>query len=160
MGHKKDAHFDEKKANEKGISGDGSDLQPQDPPRKNLNVNTEPSQSSKPEKTSSGRGMSATRKKNYDPDVFFKVNGKLYQKLGKIGSGGSSEVHKVIASDCTIYALKSIKLTGRDYTTADGFCQEIKYLNKLKGERNIIQLIDYEVPTLIQNMVFGFFLSL
>lgn len=24
------------------------------------------------------------RKKNYDPNVFFKVNGKLYQKLGKI----------------------------------------------------------------------------
>lgn len=82
MGHKKDAHFDEKMAKEKGISSDGSDLQPYDPPRKNLNVNTEPSQSSKPVKTSSGRGMSATRKKNYDPDVFFKVNGKLYQKLG------------------------------------------------------------------------------
>ncbi|RWR90161.1 putative serine/threonine-protein kinase mps1 isoform X1 [Cinnamomum micranthum f. kanehirae] len=157
VGHKKDAHFDEKMAKEKGISGDGSDLQPHDPPRKNLNVNTEPSQSSKPEKTSSGRGMSAARKKNYDPDVFFKVNGKLYQKLGKIGSGGSSEVHKVIASDCTIYALKSIKLKGRDYTTAYGFCQEIKYLNKLKGERNIIQLIDYEVTdkTILEEVMNG-----
>eukprot|EP00268_Persea_americana_P064824 TRINITY_DN8578_c0_g3_i3.p1 TRINITY_DN8578_c0_g3~~TRINITY_DN8578_c0_g3_i3.p1 ORF type:complete len:277 (+),score=46.91 TRINITY_DN8578_c0_g3_i3:656-1486(+) len=101
--------------------------------------------------------MSATRKKNYDPDVFFKVNGKLYQKLGKIGSGGSSEVHKVIASDCTIYALKSIKLKGRDYTTAYGFCQEIKYLNKLKGERNIIQLIDYEVTdkTMLEEVMNG-----
>lgn len=123
-----------------------------------MNVNIEPSQSSKLEKISSGKGMFATRKKNYDPDVFYKVNGKLYQKLGKICNGGSSEVHKVIASDCTIYAFKSIKLKGRDYTIAYGFCQEIKYLNKLKGERNIIQLIDYEVPTLIQNMVFGCFL--
>uniref|UniRef100_A0A0E0D5D0 Protein kinase domain-containing protein n=1 Tax=Oryza meridionalis TaxID=40149 RepID=A0A0E0D5D0_9ORYZ len=85
------------------------------------------------------------RKKNYDPDVFFKVNGKLYQKLGKIGSGGSSEVHKVISAECTIYALKKIKLKGRDYPTAYGFCQEIEYLNKLKGKSNIIQLIDYEV---------------
>ncbi|OAY81623.1 dual specificity protein kinase Ttk isoform X2 [Ananas comosus] len=87
----------------------------------------------------------APRRKKFDPDVFFKVNGKLYQKLGKIGSGGSSEVHKVISSDCMIYALKKIKLKGRDYPTAYGFCQEIEYLNKLKGKSNIIQLIDYEV---------------
>uniref|UniRef100_A0A0D3D1E9 Protein kinase domain-containing protein n=1 Tax=Brassica oleracea var. oleracea TaxID=109376 RepID=A0A0D3D1E9_BRAOL len=63
----------------------------------------------------------------------------------QIGSGGSSEVHKVISSDCTIYALKKIKLKGRDYATAYGFCQEIGYLKKLKGKTNIIQLIDYEV---------------
>lgn len=92
------------------------------------------------------KGEKERHKKNYDPNVFFKVNGKLYQKLGKIGSGGSSEVHKVISSDCTIYALKKIKLRGRDYPTAYGFCQEIEYLNKLKGKSNIIQLIDYEVP--------------
>ncbi|ONK75199.1 uncharacterized protein A4U43_C03F14390 [Asparagus officinalis] len=113
------------------------------------NVDVEPSQSSKVEK--------APRKKKYDPDVFFKVNGKLYQKLGKIGSGGSSEVHKVITSDCTIYALKKIKLKGRDYPTAYGFCQEIEYLNKLKGKGNIIQLIDHEVTdkTLLQEVING-----
>lgn len=92
------------------------------------------------------KGEKERHKKNYDPNVFFKVNGKLYQKLGKIGSGGSSEVHKVISSDCIIYALKKIKLRGRDYPTAYGFCQEIEYLNKLKGKSNIIQMIDYEVP--------------
>ncbi|CAN6292194.1 unnamed protein product [Urochloa humidicola] len=91
------------------------------------------------------KGEKERHKKSYDPNVFFKVNGKLYQKLGKIGSGGSSEVHKVISSDCMIYALKKIKLRGRDYPTAYGFCQEIEYLNKLKGKINIIQLIDYEV---------------
>ncbi|KAG0547979.1 hypothetical protein BDA96_01G127600 [Sorghum bicolor] len=91
------------------------------------------------------KGQKERHKKNYDPNVFFKVNGKLYQKLGKIGSGGSSEVHKVISSDCIIYALKKIKLRGRDYPTAYGFCQEIEYLNKLKGKSNIIQMIDYEV---------------
>nr|AMY62112.1 monopolar spindle 1 [Araucaria angustifolia] len=88
-------------------------------------------------------GMS--RKKYYDPDAFFRVNNKIYQKLGKIGSGGSSEVHKVISSDCTIYALKKIKLKGRDYSTAYGFCQEIDYLTRLRGKNYIIQLIDYEV---------------
>ncbi|OEL14494.1 Serine/threonine-protein kinase mph1 [Dichanthelium oligosanthes] len=91
------------------------------------------------------KGEKERHRKNYDPNVFFKVNGKLYQKLGKIGSGGSSEVHKVISSDCIIYALKKIKLRGRDYPTAYGFCQEIEYLNNLKGKSNIIQLIDYEV---------------
>ncbi|KAI4320512.1 hypothetical protein MLD38_033984 [Melastoma candidum] len=99
----------------------------------------------KDENATNRTGTSVPRKRNYDPDLFFKVNGKLYQKLGKIGSGGSSEVHKVISSDCTIYALKKIKLKGRDYATAYGFCQEIEYLNKLKGKNNIIQLIDYEV---------------
>ncbi|KAF7052234.1 hypothetical protein CFC21_060354 [Triticum aestivum] len=90
------------------------------------------------------RDQKERRKKGYDPEHFFKVNGKLYQKLGKIGSGGSSEVHKVISMERAIYALKKIKLKGRDYPTAYGFFQEIGYLNKLKGKSNIIQLIDYE----------------
>ncbi|KAG1334668.1 serine/threonine-protein kinase MPS1 [Cocos nucifera] len=134
-----------------GPSGDANCLQSQVPPINNPSSNMDlgPSQSSKVEK--------APRKKKYDPDVFFKVNGKLYQKLGKIGSGGSSEVHKVISSDCIIYALKKIKLKGRDYPTACGFCQEIEYLNRLKGKNNIIQLIDYEVTdkTLLQEAVNG-----
>uniref|UniRef100_A0ACD6A453 Uncharacterized protein n=1 Tax=Avena sativa TaxID=4498 RepID=A0ACD6A453_AVESA len=96
--------------------------------------------------TSQASGIQKERRKNnYDPNLFIKVNGKLYQKLGKIGSGGSSEVHKVISKECAIYALKKIKLKGRDYPTAYGFCQEIEYLNNLKGKSNIIQLIDYEV---------------
>ncbi|XP_073063215.1 serine/threonine-protein kinase MPS1-like isoform X1 [Primulina eburnea] len=105
----------------------------------------------------SSKAASTTRKKGYDPDLFFKVNGKLYQRLGKIGSGGSSEVHKVISSECRIYALKRIKLKGRDYATACGFCQEIEYLNRLKGRNNIIQLIDYEVTdkTLLQEVMNG-----
>ncbi|KAK7301310.1 hypothetical protein RJT34_12171 [Clitoria ternatea] len=101
--------------------------------------------SERQEKAENCKGPSGARKRTYDPDLFFKVNGKLYQRLGKIGSGGSSEVHKVISSDCTIYALKKIKLKGRDYATAYGFCQEIEYLNRLKGKNNIIQLIDYEI---------------
>lgn len=109
------------------------------------NMKLESSKSEKQEKSVGSKAASSFRKKGYDPDTFFKVNGKLYQRLGKIGSGGSSEVHKVIASDCSIYALKKIKLKGRDYATAYGFCQEIEYLKRLKGKNNIIQLIDYEV---------------
>jgi len=76
---------------------------------------------------------------------FVYVNGIRYQKLGKIGKGGSSEVFKVIATDCSIYALKRINLKGRDWSTAQEFYQEIKYLKALRGKRHIIQLIDSEV---------------
>lgn len=132
----------------KGSTGDVINLQPQAPIAKSSSdIKLEISKSEKQEKVASGKGSSAPRRKNYDPEMFFKVNGKFYQKLGKIGSGGSSEVHKVISSDCTIHALKKIKLKGRDYGTAYGFCQEIEYLNKLKGKNNIIQLVDYEVLT-------------
>ncbi|CAI9114636.1 OLC1v1015405C3 [Oldenlandia corymbosa var. corymbosa] len=124
---------------------------------KAVDVKMESNKSGKQGKTVGGKAASVSRKKTYDSDLFFKVNGKLYQRLGKIGSGGSSEVHKVISSDCTIYALKKIKLKGRDYATAYGFCQEIEYLNKLKGKRNIIQLIDFEVTdrALLQEVIKG-----
>ncbi|XP_026388283.1 probable serine/threonine-protein kinase mps1 isoform X2 [Papaver somniferum] len=136
---------------EKVSSADITDVQSQAPQTKSSYSDARPESSNpdKPSKSLSGKGSSAPRKKGYNPDVFFKVNGTLYQKLGKIGSGGSSEVHKVITSDCTIYALKKIKLKGRDYSTAFGFCQEIEYLNKLKGRKNIIQLIDYEMTEYI-----------
>ncbi|XP_012451575.1 serine/threonine-protein kinase MPS1 isoform X3 [Gossypium raimondii] len=128
-------------------AGDVTNIQSQAPPPKDLtlDVKLDPLKEEKQRKAASNKGASAPRKRNYDPDLFFKVNGKLYQRLGKIGSGGSSEVHKVISSDCAIYALKKIKLKGRDYATAYGFCQEIEYLNRLKGNNSIIQLIDYEV---------------
>ncbi|XP_044510704.1 serine/threonine-protein kinase MPS1-like isoform X2 [Mangifera indica] len=138
---------DDKSMEGRQLEGHFTGVQSQAPLSKSLSsdVKLETSKLEKQEKPTSGKGVSAPRKRNYDPDLFFKVNGKLYQRLGKIGSGGSSEVHKVISSDCTIYALKKIKLKGRDYATAYGFCQEIEYLNKLKGKKNIIQLIDYEV---------------
>ncbi|XP_057795838.1 serine/threonine-protein kinase MPS1 isoform X2 [Salvia miltiorrhiza] len=132
-----------------------SQLPPPDVPPSDMKL--ENSKSEKLERGATGKATSTSRKKGYDPDLFFKVNGKLYQRLGKIGSGGSSEVHKVISSDCTIYALKKIKLKGRDYATAFGFCQEIEYLNKLRGKNNIIQLVDYEVTdkTLLKEVMHG-----
>ncbi|KAI7753174.1 hypothetical protein M8C21_020279 [Ambrosia artemisiifolia] len=126
------------------FSGDITDIQSQAPIAEDQFSNVK-MESHKPERKKKADASKSTSKRNYDPDLFFKVNGKLYQRLGKIGSGGSSEVHKVISQDCTIYALKKIKLKGRDYATAYGFCQEIEYLNKLKGKDHIIQLIDYEV---------------
>ncbi|KAM0893620.1 hypothetical protein ACQ4PT_024982 [Festuca glaucescens] len=129
-------------AMDKAASGNGNCLPSQG---QGLSANDQ-SMSARDGGTSQASGSQKERRKNnYDPNLFIKVNGKLYQKLGKIGSGGSSEVHKVISKECAIYALKKIKLRGRDYPTAYGFCQEIEYLNNLKGKSNIIQLIDYEV---------------
>lgn len=142
--------LDDRAAQGKRLAADVINIQSQVPSSKSISsdMKDEPSKLDKQDKTVSGKGASVPRKRSYDPDLFFKVNGKLYQRLGKIGSGGSSEVHKVISSDCTIYALKKIKLRGRDHATAYGFCQEIEYLNRLKGKHNIIQLIDYEVHSL------------
>ncbi len=44
-----------------------------------------------------------------------------------------------------IYALKRIRLTGRDHEAAAGFIDEITLLQRLRGHSNIIQLIDAEV---------------
>ncbi|KAJ4848200.1 Dual-specificity kinase, spindle pole body (SPB) duplication and spindle checkpoint function [Turnera subulata] len=152
------SNVDNKSIKARVLRNDGADPH-QASLSKNLSsdVNLETSKPERDEKVATGKSSSGPRKKSYDPDLFFKVNGKLYQRLGKIGSGGSSEVHKVISSDCTIYALKKIKLKGRDYATAFGFCQEIEYLNKLKGKDNIIQLIDYEVTdkTLLREVMNG-----
>ncbi|XP_063950870.1 serine/threonine-protein kinase MPS1 isoform X1 [Daucus carota subsp. sativus] len=157
---KDDLPPDNKVNKEKACVGDVTDVQCQAPLSKYQSSDVKFG-SSKPEiqgKVAKSKAAATTRKKSYDPEQFFKVNGKLYQRLGKIGSGGSSEVYKVISSDCKIYALKRIKLKGRDYATAYGFCQEIGYLNKLKGKNHIIQLIDYEVTdkALLQEVTQGY----
>ncbi|KAL0314271.1 UNVERIFIED_CONTAM: Serine/threonine-protein kinase MPS1 [Sesamum angustifolium] len=108
------------------VKGNVTDIKSQPPSAKapHSDVKLENSKSEKQERGASGKATSTSRKKGYDPDLFFKVNGKLYQRLGKI---------------------------------AYGFCQEIEYLNRLRGKNNIIQLVDYEVTdkTLLQEVMNG-----
>lgn len=68
-----------------------------------------------------------------------------YTKLECVGRGGSSKVYKVMAPNRKIFALKRIRLQGRDAEAASGFLDEIRLLNSLAGRSNIIQLIDSEV---------------
>uniref|UniRef100_A0A7N0VAH8 Protein kinase domain-containing protein n=1 Tax=Kalanchoe fedtschenkoi TaxID=63787 RepID=A0A7N0VAH8_KALFE len=140
----------------KGTNADVTDIQNHAPSAKTSTTDLNPNYE-KPETSATDKRVPAPRKRNSNSDAFFKVNGRQYQKLGRIGTGGSSEVHKVISADCSIYALKKIRLKGRDYATAFGFCQEILYLNKLKGKSNIIQLIDFEVTDkgLLQEVMIG-----
>ncbi len=73
------------------------------------------------------------------------VRGIQYTKLECVGKGGSSKVYKVMAPNKKIFALKRIRLNGRDQEAATGFLDEITLLARLRGKSNIIQLIDSEV---------------
>lgn len=46
---------------------------------------------------------------------------------------------------CKIFALKRIKLAGRDEEAASGFIDEINLLKCLRNKPNIIQLVDSQV---------------
>ncbi|KAJ3428952.1 dual specificity protein kinase ttk [Anaeramoeba flamelloides] len=74
------------------------------------------------------------------------VNAKTYIILKQVGRGGSSKVFKVLSKDFTsIYALKKVYIKGIDPKSLELYKNEIILLEKLKGKKNIIQLIDYEI---------------
>ncbi|KAL0032168.1 hypothetical protein WJX77_008646 [Trebouxia sp. C0004] len=73
------------------------------------------------------------------------VRGNRYTKLECVGRGGSSKVFKVMAPNRKIFALKRIKLQGKDSEASKGFVDEITLLQRLRGKQNIIQLVDAEV---------------
>ena len=50
-----------------------------------------------------------------------------------------------MAPNRKIFALKRIKLQGKDSEASKGFVDEITLLQRLRGKQNIIQLIDAEV---------------
>lgn len=52
---------------------------------------------------------------------------------------------QVMGPNCKIYALKRIRLAGRDAEAASGFIDEINLLLRLKNKPNIIQLVDSQV---------------
>jgi serine/threonine protein kinase len=62
---------------------------------------------------------------------------------------------QVMGPSCKIYALKRIRLAGRDAEAASGFIDEINLLLRLRNKPNIIQLVDSQVntrPTPVQRM--------
>jgi serine/threonine-protein kinase RIO1 len=68
-----------------------------------------------------------------------------YVKLGIIGKGGSCKVYRALSPDCTVVALKKVKLDGLNQCAIDGYANEIALLKRLRGNPAIIQLYSAEV---------------
>ncbi|CAI4057732.1 hypothetical protein SKDZ_04G2070 [Saccharomyces kudriavzevii ZP591] len=73
------------------------------------------------------------------------VNDSQYEKIELLGRGGSSRVYKVKGSGNKVYALKRVSFDAFDDSSIDGFKGEIELLEKLKDEKRVIQLLDYEM---------------
>jgi serine/threonine protein kinase len=78
-------------------------------------------------------------------DNILRVNNVPYAKLGVIGKGGSCKVYRALAKDCSILAIKKVKLGGMDKKAINGYANEIALLKRLRGNPAIIQMYDSEV---------------
>ncbi|KIW04065.1 uncharacterized protein PV09_04883 [Verruconis gallopava] len=88
-------------------------------------------------------GASTTKEKKRR--AVFKVNGKVYTQLVRLGKGGSSDVYQVMAENSKMFALKMVKLEGADESAVMGYKGEINLLRKLKNEERVVQLFDYMI---------------
>lgn len=71
------------------------------------------------------------------------INGKEYQVLKKLGSGGSSSVFLAKQVETGVEcALKLVNLEG-DSSLVEGYLNETKLLAKLQGNENVVALHDY-----------------
>lgn len=73
------------------------------------------------------------------------VNKNPFVKLGVIGKGGSCKVYRALSKDCSVVAIKKVKLGHLDRKAIDGYANEIALLNRLRGNPAIIQMHDSEV---------------
>ncbi|CAI1905790.1 hypothetical protein SEUBUCD646_0D02110 [Saccharomyces eubayanus] len=73
------------------------------------------------------------------------VNDSQYEKIELLGRGGSSRVYKVKGAGNKVYALKRVSFDAFDDSSIDGFKGEIELLEKLKDQKRVIQLVDYEM---------------
>ncbi|XP_077287853.1 dual specificity protein kinase monopolar spindle 1 [Arctopsyche grandis] len=72
------------------------------------------------------------------------IRGKCYTILGKLGSGGSSDVLKVMdAEDSSMYAVKCVNLSVNQ-SIAESYVNEIKLLKQLQGSDRVITMYNYE----------------
>ena len=88
-----------------------------------------------------GLNLSTFETQNKD---IVQIDGSIYRKIGKIGSGGSSVVYKALDENNQIRAIKRVNLSEIDQKQAEDFKNEIHYLEKLKGNERIIELFGWE----------------
>lgn len=74
-----------------------------------------------------------------------RVNNVPYLKLGVIGKGGSCKVYRALTKDCSVVAIKKVKLAGMNRNAVNGYANEIALLKRLRGNSAIIQMHDSEM---------------
>ncbi|KAJ8734341.1 hypothetical protein PYW07_014892 [Mythimna separata] len=84
---------------------------------------------------------------NHSNKVLFKttcIKDKKYMFIKKLGTGGSSEVYKVleVGTSCE-YAVKCVYLA-TDPELAQGYINEVRLLRELQNSDRVIRLFDYE----------------
>lgn len=76
------------------------------------------------------------------------VNAVPYERLQRLGKGGSSTVYSVLypgPKKKIIYALKVVQLDRADSETYQSYTNEIELLKRLRGHDRVIQLIDHQI---------------
>lgn len=73
------------------------------------------------------------------------INGKIYNLLSLVGSGGSCKVYSVYDIENQILvAVKRVNLKETDPIIRKGYEQEIEYLKKMQNSNSVIKMYDYE----------------
>lgn len=90
----------------------------------------------------SSQQNSAQRAK--ETDKYVQLGSRVYTKLSVVGTGGTSKVYKTVHNS-RMYALKRVKMHGLCEEAKKGLEDEVNLLKRLRGRRNIIQLVDCEI---------------
>ena len=83
-----------------------------------------------------------------EENSFVVVNEHKYLKLGVLGKGGTTTVYRVLSAEGHLFAYKRIQVHGSEencIAQCRNYSNEIDLLNKLKGSRHIINLLDHDV---------------
>lgn len=81
--------------------------------------------------------------KSFQHKNVFHVKGQSYTVVDKIGSGGSSEVFRVLDEHNAIKAIKKVDLSEVSEHDAMSFRKEVELLMRLKDKRRIVQIFDF-----------------
>ena len=79
------------------------------------------------------------------PPLHHQVNGKPYARAGILGKGGSSRVYRVLDEKNNLFAIKKVDISKNDAESRASFINEIALLERLRGNAQIIRLVDSEI---------------
>lgn len=89
----------------------------------------------------------------------FSINGKKYVKLGLMGKGGSARVIKALGwigngsqKRMELFAIKQVHISDED-SQSEALKNEVDYLIRLRGQKNIVHLFDHQLSSNRLSMV-------